>query len=136
MAGSAHGPQADDGMSRQPRITLEERRRRLGRRHRLAPDSRADSVEEAAHSMVALHATDPATVYLSAWARVNDFQVPDMDRALYVDRFLVKHLAMRRTLFVFPRDTLAAAQGAASRRVHATERARLIRHVEQAGLVE
>ena len=47
-----------------------ERRARLARRHRLAPSDRAASVEEAARSLVCLHATDPATVYLSARSRV------------------------------------------------------------------
>lgn len=84
--------------------------------------------------MVCLHATDPSTVYLSAWARVDGMAVADLDRALYGDRSLVKHLAMRRTLFVFPRDVLPAAQGAASARVAAAERKRLVRDVEKAGL--
>jgi hypothetical protein len=115
-------------------ITVAERRARLARRHRLAPGFRAGDVVDAARSMVCLHATDPATVYLSAWARVEDMQVADMDRALYVDRSLVKQLAMRRTLFAFPRETLGLAQAAAGNRVAATERRRLIRHVEEAGL--
>ncbi len=115
-------------------IAVAERRARLARRHRLAPDHRAGDVEEAAESMVCLHATDPATVYLSAWARVDGMAVPDMERALYGDRSLVKHLAMRRTLFVFPRATLSFAQAGASDRVAGTEWRRLIRHVEQAGL--
>jgi len=116
------------------RIDIGERRARLARRHRLAAGHRAGDVEEAAESMVCLHATDPATVYLSAWARVEGMTVPDMERALYRDRSLIKHLAMRRTLFVFPRATLSVAQAGASNRVADTERRRLIRHVEQAGL--
>ena len=48
---------------------------------------------EAAGSIVCLNATDPATVYLSAWARVDGMTVGDLERALYVDRSLVKHLA-------------------------------------------
>jgi Winged helix DNA-binding domain len=84
--------------------------------------------------MVCLHATDPATVYLSAWARVSDMSVADLDRALYVERSLVKQLAMRRTLFVFPRETLALARAAAGSRVAETERRKLIRDVEEAGL--
>ena len=43
--------------------------------------------------------------------------VSDMDRALYVQRTLVRHLAMRRTLFAFPRTILGAAQAGASERV-------------------
>jgi hypothetical protein len=84
--------------------------------------------------MVALHGTDPATVYLSARARVGGMCVADMEQALYVDRSLVKQLAMRRTLFVFPRETLSLAQAATGNRVAAAERRRLIRDVEKAGL--
>jgi len=115
-------------------IDAAERRTRLARRHRLAPGHRAGGVVEAARSMVCLHGTDPATVYLSALARVDGMAMSDLDRALYVDRSLVKHLAMRRTLYVFPREMLAAAQAGASERVADVERRRLIREVEKAGL--
>jgi len=115
-------------------IAVAERRARLARRHRLAPGHRAKNVLDAARSMVCLHGTDPATVYLSAWARVDGMRVSDLERALYVDRSLIKHLAMRRTLFVFPRETLGCAQAGASNRVAETERRRLIRDVETAGL--
>jgi Winged helix DNA-binding domain len=111
-----------------------ERCARLARRHRLAPGHRAGDVVEAATSMVCLHGTDPATVYLSARARVDDLTVPGMDRSLYADRSLVKHLAMRGTIFVFPRDALPFAQAGASTRVAGQERRRLIREVEKAGL--
>jgi len=117
-------------------IPVEERRARLARRHRLAPAQRAADVVEAARSVVCLHATDPATVYLAAWARVEGFAPTDMERSLYVDRSLVKHLAMRRTLWVFPRATLPDAQAAASERVAAGERRRLAADVDKAGLRE
>jgi hypothetical protein len=116
------------------KIDVAERRARLTRRHRLARGHRAAEVEEATRSMVCLHATDPATVYLSAWARTEDMTRTDMDRALYSGRSLVKHLAMRRTLFVFPRECLADAQAGASNRVAEGERKRLVRDVEKAGL--
>jgi hypothetical protein len=86
--------------------------------------------------MVCLHGTDPATVYLSARARLDAMAVSDLDRALYAERSLVKHLAMRRTLFVFPRERLGAAQAGASQRVADAERRRLVRDVEKAGLHE
>src|SRR5918997_2961426 len=110
-------------------VDLRERRARLARRHRVAPGERAGDVEEAARSLLCLHGTDPATVYLSAWARVEGMTVADLERALHVDRSLVKHLAMRRTLFVFPRETIAFAQAGASNRVADSERRRLIRDV-------
>jgi hypothetical protein len=116
------------------KIAAAERRARLARRHRLAPAHQATDVVEGAASMVCLHGTDPAAVYLSAWARVADMTVADLDRALYADRSLVKHLAMRRTLFVFPRETLPIAQAGASLRVADAERRRLVRDVEKAGL--
>jgi hypothetical protein len=116
------------------KVDVAERRARLARRHRLAPGHRADGVVEAARSLVCLHGTDPATVYLSAWARVDGMARGDLDRALYADRTLVKHLAMRRTLFVFPRETLAVAQAGASERVAEGERRRLVRDVEKAAL--
>jgi hypothetical protein len=116
------------------KIDVAERRARLARRHRLAPGGGVANVEDAARSIVCLHGTDPASVYLSAWARVEGMVVDDLDRALYRDRSLVKHLAMRRTLFVFPRETLGVAQAGASSRVAESERRRLIRDVEKAGL--
>jgi hypothetical protein len=116
------------------KIEVAERRARLARRPRLAPGLRAAGVVEAARSMVCLHATDPATVYLSAWARVDDMTVSDLERSLYAERSLVKHLAMRRTLFVFPREIMGVAQAGASDRVAQLERRRLVRDVEKAGL--
>ena len=115
-------------------IDIAERRARLARRHRLAPGDRAGNVVDAARSVVCLHGTDPATVYLSARARMDTMAVSDLEQALYVDRSLVKHLAMRRTLFVFPRETLGIAQAGASNRVADIERRRLVRDVEAAGL--
>jgi hypothetical protein len=121
-------------MSARRRITVEERRLRLGVRHRLAAPHRAADVLEAARSVVCLHATDPATVFLSARARVDGMTCGDLERALYRDRSLVKHLAMRRTLFVFPRERLADALASAGGRVAGEERRRLARFVEAGGL--
>ncbi len=115
------------------RIDAEERRARLGRRHRLGPHRAADLLT-ATRDVVCWHATDPSTVYLSAWARVDGFERADLERELYETRALVKRLAMRRTVFVFPRETLAAAQAAVGSRVARTERARLVKDVEAAGL--
>jgi hypothetical protein len=89
---------------------------------------------EAARRLIALHGTDPGTIGISAFQRVDGLTVADLERALYVERSLVKHLAMRRTLFVFPRELLPLAQAGASDRVAAVERKRVIRDVEAAGL--
>ena len=106
-------------------VGVGERRARLTRRHRLSPGHRAADAVDAATSMVCLHGTDAPTVYLSAWARVADVTVADLDEALYADRSLVKHLSMRRTIFVFPRHVLPFAQAGASNRVALAERRRL-----------
>jgi hypothetical protein len=116
------------------KIDVTERRARLALRHRLAPGAHAAGPTEAAQSLVCLHATDPATVYLSAWARMDELAIADLDRELYDERSLVKHLSMRRTLFVFPRETLAVAQSGASDRVAEGERRRLIKDVDKSGL--
>ncbi len=116
------------------RIDVAERRARVGRRHRLAPGERAGDVVEATRAIVCLHGTDPATIYLSAHARVEEMTLADLEGALYRERSLVKHLAMRRTLFVLPRETLGIAQAGASARVEAAERRRLVRDVEKHGL--
>jgi hypothetical protein len=113
-------------------VSDEHRRVRLGARHGLAAP--AATVEGAARGMTVLHATEAATVYLSCWARVSPFAVEDLDRALYADRTLVTQLAMRRTLFVVPRDVLPAVWPSASARVAGVERARLIRDVVAGGL--
>ena len=92
----------------------EQRRARLGARHGLA--HRFGSVPEAVEQMTCLHATEPASVYLSAFARA-EVSRADIHRALYDERSVVKQLAMRRTLFAFPRTLLPAVWGSASDRV-------------------
>ncbi len=115
-------------------FTNEERRARLGIRHALEPGCRVNSAEATARAVVALHATDPATVYISYWARSEAPQAADLERALYGDRSLVKQLAMRRTLFVFPRDHLAATWASASARVAHTEETRIAKEVAATGV--
>lgn len=115
-------------------IDAAERGHRLARRHRIAPQLRAADLAEAIDSVVCLHATDPSTVYLSTLARCDGFRIEQLDHALYDERSVVKHMAMRRTLWVVPRHLLGAVQVAASDRVAARERARLIKEIEAAGL--
>jgi hypothetical protein len=113
------------------RISDAQRRARLGRRHALA--LAADSVAAATAAMTCLHATEPASVHLAAFTRCGA-SIADVDRALYDDRTVVKQLAMRRTVFAFPRDLLPAVWGSAAARVAAQQRAKLARDVEKAGI--
>lgn len=99
-----------------------ERRARLVRRQLAA----TGSAVEAARAVVVLHATDPATVYLSALARCPRLTLDDVARELYDARALVRMLAMRRTLFVVPADLVPVVHAAASLDVAAASRRRLL----------
>ena len=117
-------------------VSDRQRRARIGSRHAIAPAARTADPVAATRAMTVLHGTEPATVYLSLHARVDTLGVEDVDRALYDDRSLVKQLAMRRTLFDFPRDLLPAAWGSASARVAGQLAPRLAREAEQGGLAD
>ncbi|MGH4023512.1 MAG: winged helix DNA-binding domain-containing protein [Pseudonocardiaceae bacterium] len=117
-------------------IGVAERRARLARRHRLAPEARADDPVQVARSMVALHGTDPSTVYLSVWARMTAGDVASVERALYQDRQLVRLLGMRRTVFVVPLDNAPLVQAACARDIAARERRKLVAMLTEAGVAE
>jgi hypothetical protein len=106
------------------RISVAERRARLAVRHHVAPAERVSSVVEAARDLVCLHATDPATVYLSAWARTTRPTIQALDHALYRDRLLVRMLVMRRTMFVIPTEEVPIFHAAAALAIARTERKR------------
>ena len=104
-------------MANARRITGEERRARVAGRL-LGADS--GTPEEVVRRLVALHATDPATVYLSVAARLADpaGAVDGLDEALYGERpTLGRMLAMRRTMFVVARDVAPQVYAAAGRPV-------------------
>ncbi len=128
------GLPSSSGARRPLRLTTAERRARLAGRHHLAPAARAASVGAAAYSLVGLHSTDPASVYLAAWARVDGLRHADVDSALYDERTIVKHLAMRRTVWAVATGLLPVVQAAASDDVAATERRKIVRDVERGGL--
>lgn len=117
-------------------VTDHERRARLARRHALSSSALVLTVEDAARAVVALHATNPPSVYLSAWARAVDIVPGDVDRALHEDRTLVKQLAMRRTLFAFPRDLIPAVLPSSAARVATVERKRMARDLVRAGITD
>src|SRR5215218_2240244 len=117
------------------RIGVEERRARLGLRHRLAAAARA-GVVEAARDLVGLHGTDPASVYLAARARMRDPQVAAVDRALYEDRALVRILGMRRTMFVVPVELMPVVQAACTDAIAVQQRRLLHDMVGRAGMAD
>ena len=115
-------------------FTVAERRARLARRHFLV--GQAGSIDGLVADLVGLHATDPATPYLSLLARLSGFAVADLDAELYGRRTLVKHLAMRRTLWAVRAEDLPLIQSGASDRVADNERRRLVADAQKAGIAD
>ena len=118
------------------RIGVAERRARLGRRHRLAADAKASDPLEVARDLVALHATDPSSVYLGTWARMDGGDVAAVERALYERRVLIRLLGMRRTVFVTPLETAPVILAACSRAVAARERRKLVSWLAESGVAD
>lgn len=110
-------------MSATPRISEQQRRRIIARRHHFAGDAAGPA--QVVTSLLALHATDPASPYLSVLARSRTTSLGDVAKAMYTDRSLVRWLAMRRTLFVFDRADIPVVQAAVSTPLAAMLRNRL-----------
>ena len=113
----------------------DERRRRLLGRHLLTPATRPTDPVAVANALVALHATDPATVYLSLWARMRHASQPELADAMYVDKRLTRLMAMRRTMFVVDTDLAPVLQASSALAVAATQRKNLVRDLTKSGLV-
>jgi len=118
------------------RIDAAERRARLAVRHRLAASHRTDDVVAIADDLVALHSSDPVTVYLSVLARMQDPQLAAVEKALYDDRTLVRHHAMRRTLWVGGHDTVRLAHAAATVDLHRVQHRNLCTGLSGAGIAD
>lgn len=116
------------------RFDTDERRRRLGARQGLAVWGA--TVEGVAAAAVGLHSSDPATVFLSARARLPEFVVADLERALYDERTLLRILAMRRTMFVVPNDLAAVMNAACTRALAGPQRVRLLKLIEDQGVLD
>jgi hypothetical protein len=116
-------------------VGVAERRARLAARHHLTP--RAATVPGPLVSTVAdiigLHGTDPASVYLSAWARTGAARA-DIEHALYAERTLIRMLGMRRTVFVVPAGLVPVIQAACTDQIGEKMRRDLARRVEESGI--
>ena len=108
-------------------MTVADRRARLVARHHLAGTA-VDPVQ-AATALLAVHATDAATVYLSLLARCATATIASIADAMYTQRRLVRMMAMRRTLFVVPTDVVPIVHHAAAVGVAATMRKRLLQQL-------
>lgn len=119
------------------RFPTQERRRRIGVRHHLHPDHPAGSPADAAHDQVGLHSSDPASVFLTAWARVPQVSVPEIERCLYRDHpSLHRVLGIRRTLFAVPTMLVPLLYHGCARRLASAERRRLVGYLEEQGIAE
>jgi hypothetical protein len=115
-----------------PKVSITQRRARLLARHRLSAP--AATVTEATEAVVALHATDPVTVYLSARARTGAGTTAEVDEALYETRGIVRTLGMRRTVFVVPAPLLPVVQRACTDDVARRLRRQLERDLANGGV--
>src|SRR5260370_29448055 len=125
------------------RIDVAERRRRLAVRHCLSDAADGDAAADrrpgdVARRLVALHGTDPATVYLSLRARVSEPITPaDIGESLYERRELVRMLAMRRTVFVVPVKSVPIVQASCTHQVVRDPRKLLLKHLRDlAGIAD
>ena len=115
-------------------IPIAERRARLVQRHFLSATARARGVVELADGLVGLHATDPATVFLSARARLDHPSIVGIEDALYERRSVLRMIGMRRTLFVLPLGLAAVVHAACSVAVADAQRRRYARLIEERGI--
>jgi hypothetical protein len=116
------------------RISVEERRARLARRHFLAPGAQAGDLVELADGLAGIHATDPATVFLAARTRLRKPAVEEVERALYDERSVLRMIGMRRTLFVFSLELAAVVQAACTQAIAAAQRRRFAKQIEEGGI--
>jgi hypothetical protein len=118
------------------RIGTDERRARLATRHHLAPAARTDDVVAIADDLVALHSSDPVTVYLSVLARMRTPALAAVETALYDTRTLVRHHAMRRTLWVGGHEAIRLAHAATTVDLHRVQYRNLCTALTAAGVAD
>lgn len=84
--------------------------------------------------MVGLHSSDPATVFLACWARVDGFQTAHLETALYEDKELLRILGMRRTMWVVPTDFAPLVHSSSTMAMVEPQRKRLVKMLEEGGV--
>ncbi|MGB6004695.1 MAG: winged helix DNA-binding domain-containing protein [Ornithinimicrobium sp.] len=120
----------------QAAVTDAHRRRLLGARHLLTPSTRTDDVEAITASVVALHSTDPVSVYLSVLARMRNPDLNAVAEALYARRSLIRHHAMRRTLWVATPDVVSVIHRACTMKIADAERRKTEAFLATSGITD
>ena len=116
------------------RITVGERRARLARRHRLVPSTRTDDIAAIADSVVALHSSDPVSVFLSALARMRHPSIAAVEAALYEARSVIRFHAMRRTLWVATPSVARMAHASSTTKLLGPEHRRFVKLLADNGI--
>lgn len=91
-------------------------------------------VTDAVADIIGLHGTDPASVYLAAWARTCGVGKAAIDQALYEEHSLVRMLGMRRTVFVVPAALVPVIQAACTDQIAERMRRQLAQRVQESGI--
>src|SRR5258706_5908070 len=118
-------------------ISTAQRQAGLAWRHGLAgPAPAGKRPEDVAADLVALHATDAATVHLAVAARLHAPLVATVEEALYERRSLLRMLGMRRTMFVVPVGFAPVVQAGATLAVAADQRKLLVKHLVECGVAD
>ena len=118
------------------RVSIDERRARLARRHRLIRSELTDDVAAIADSLVALHSSDPATVFLSALARMRQPSIAAVETALYDERSVIRFHAMRRTLWVATPAVARLAHASSTTKLLAPEHRKFVKLLVENGITD
>ncbi|MCO1593970.1 winged helix DNA-binding domain-containing protein [Micromonospora sp. RHAY321] len=108
------------------RVSESQRRARLSVRHALIPEGIAKDAGAVAGSLVAIHATDPPTVYLSVAARTRLAGPVDVAAGLHAPS-MTRMTGMRRTVFVLQADLAPTVLEATARPLALRDRATILR---------
>lgn len=111
------------------KITTQQRRLRLAKRHYLA--AAAPDIVTLAGRLVGLHTSDPTTPFLASRTRVPDMTVADLEQALYDDRSVLRMVGMRRTIFVIPPVLAPLYHAACNRKNTVSQRKRIAKLLEE-----
>jgi hypothetical protein len=115
-------------------VSTGQRRSLLARRQRLETVSRVDDVAALADALVAVHSSDPVTVYLSVAARMATPSLVATADALYAQRSVVRHHGMRRTLWVYTPEVARIVHASATLDVATLEWRQTRKWVQASGI--
>jgi hypothetical protein len=117
-------------------VPVAQRRARLTHRHLLIPAVRTDDVAAIADAVVAVHSADPVSAHLSVLARMAAPSIAAIETALYTDRVVLRHHAMRRTLWVATPERTRAMHAAATRKLVGPEHRRTAALLAAGGIAD